>query len=77
MVSGARTLADRGLAVVVYGEGRVPGGQTSTRWKGEGYQPDHGAQYLTVSDEALVQRQVGHHLLQPDVSFSSCLRRLA
>lgn len=47
--SAARALADRGLRVVVYDKGRVPGGRAATRQRGS-VQFDHGAQYFTARD---------------------------
>lgn len=47
--SAARALADRGLRVVVYDKGRVPGGRAATRQRGS-VQFDHGAQYFTARE---------------------------
>ncbi len=48
----ARTLiaGARRLQVDVFDKGRGPGGRTSTRKTGDGFQFDHGAQYFTARD---------------------------
>ena len=46
----ARYLADAGIAVRVFDQGRDPGGRTATRRHGD-LRFDHGAQYFTARDE--------------------------
>ncbi|MFZ5833142.1 MAG: NAD(P)/FAD-dependent oxidoreductase [Planctomycetota bacterium] len=46
----ARTLADRGVSVVVFEKSRGTGGRMATRRTDGGLAFDHGAQYLTVCD---------------------------
>ncbi|SIS77153.1 hypothetical protein SAMN05421759_103145 [Roseivivax lentus] len=51
-LSCARSLADRGLSVVVFDKGRGIGGRMATRRAEPGFQFDHGAQYLRARGEA-------------------------
>jgi predicted NAD/FAD-dependent oxidoreductase len=50
-LSCAAALAQAGAAVTLYEKSRGPGGRMSTR-RGEGWQCDHGAQYVTARDPA-------------------------
>lgn len=56
--SAARTLADRGLRVVVHDKARTAGGRSATRAR-EGDHFDHGAQYFTGRDPAFVRQIEG------------------
>lgn len=51
-LAAARTLKDHAMDVTVFDKGRGPGGRTSTRFF-DGGSVDHGAPFLTFSDERL------------------------
>ncbi len=49
----ARTLQDHGLDITVFDKGRSPGGRTSVRRTGDGF--DHGAQFVRFREGSLAQ----------------------
>lgn len=58
-LTAARKLHDSGFSVTLFDKGRSPGGRISSRHINTNLQFDHGAQYITVSDERFARQVDG------------------